>query len=291
MSTEPLLQRVFVSTGSRHLLVDAPVATAPPELWQVPPAPAAAYAARVALLRSGPVSAVAAAAAGDGWAHPLPWPGSTVADDIRTGRGLPDAEVLRALGALLAGVPDHLPTGDTEPPALVRVRARARELPGDLVGPVRDALELLADSARTAVHGQPALGHLVVPASGEPARQAVLTWWVGGTSAPAGWDLGHLLGDLLELAMLVAPGAPGTAAGLLAGSRAVVAGHGGTPPWYQVEAAALLKVVDHRLRLATLLGADSAPVRAADAVAATLLDSPLLASLRPTPSPDDPLEP
>ena len=131
------------------------------------------------------------------------------------------------------------------------------------------------------VHGQPALGHVLVSTEARTAPVAALTGWSSGEECLGGsaaLDLGHLLGDMTEIAVLAGLSDPERGDWLRARLIDVRDGYcaaGGAANcdpgfWNRVADGAVLRVLDHRRILVGLLGRDAAPVAIADRVAARL---------------------
>jgi hypothetical protein len=225
------------------------------------------------------------------WYYPTPWPPAVLAEVV-TGAAagpLPSAGMFTALGGLLRRLHDStLPVEHRATPPAERLLAA-----GDRLTPGQYALAVRILGTRdpvVPVHGQPALGHVLVPNGTSPDGRAaggtpagLVTGWSAGPNrlgGSAALELGHLLGDMTEIAILV--GLSDTERGDWLRARTadvrdgyLAAGHrprcGGF--FDRVADGALLRVLDHRATLRRLLGPDAIQVRLADRTIAHLASS------------------
>lgn len=279
----PLLSRAAASTDTgRHLLLEVPGddTVTPPALRDGPTDPvigaAVSQPPTVTATTAVPIGGPAPLA----WYHPTPWPPAVLAEVAIAavpGR-IPGPVTFAALGALLARFHSTGPVprrGEIPPLSRVLAASRAGLLTAELAAAV-DRIRRHTDPP-VPVHGQPALGHLLVPAGDrDDLPAAILTGWVEAASGSAALDLGHLLGDIVEIAVLVGSSDPDRAAVLRSRVLDVrrgyleVAGRVGRGFWARVADGALLRVLDHRCTLNRLLGPAAAPTRLADRLAAQL---------------------
>ncbi len=210
-----------------------------------------------------------------GRAYRLPWPGRLLAEQLTTtmavGATAPDldraeadlaatARYLRGLHALgAAELPAPGQAGTMLPGPVRRVAGRVPpDAPaGDPSLRVRlqAALDPTPEAGRALLHGEPSTGQLVVPEApvGSPEPVAVLLGWTGAVAGPPALDIGHLLGDLLELAVF-SGGGSGRGVRLLQLAEAVRTAYDDDRPcdpafWRLAAQAAAVKVLDHDLRL------------------------------------------
>jgi hypothetical protein len=294
----PLLVRVAASAAGEHVLLDLTDDPGHPL-----PAMRSTWTDHLQRVASGGVAphrrvvvAVADPVAADGpraWYHRTPWPAAMLAEaaTATVPAPLPGPQVFAALGALLARVhASALPVTPRPVPPLVRTVAAAAQL----TGPQRDLLARIAadahDDESRPVHGQPALGHVLVPTGPVPpgAPAAEVIDWTAGLAGSAGLDLGYLLGDLTEIAVLVGLRDPARGDRLRARVGDVRDGYcraapslrtpqaeggspaGGAPFWDRVHDGAILRLLDHRSTLVRLVGSEAAPTRLTDRVLAHL---------------------
>lgn len=317
IATGPLLSRVALSSaGDRHLMLDIALTGSPRVPWLAADSATADTAdtedtedtepagrpagARSDHQPSGTVTAVLARPVGPlpvrAWYHPTPWPPAMLAEVV-TGAvpgPLPTPATFAALGAALARAHAHAPaeghgstvTGRCLPPPLQRVTDALERLTTDqhhLVNRI-----LAGRDPVVPVHGQPALAHVLVPADapaslrpGAVTPGAVLTGWSPRLGGSAALDLGHLLGDITEIAVLAGLSDPGRATWLRSRLADVRDGYCSVPGaaehdplfWDRVADGAVLRLLDHRCTLVGLLGPHAAPVAIGDRVAAHLASS------------------
>jgi hypothetical protein len=257
------------------------------------------------------VAATPAHPAPGGWYHRTPWPAVMLADVLAATDPPPfDRAVCPALGEFLArlhAAPARTPLTVASPP-LTRLRASRAHLTAGQWEWVRDVTA--ADGAVVPVHGQLATGHVFVPEPGLLAFPgadrtgrltptpiastpiastpiATVTGWTSGLVGCAGLDLGHFIGDLIELAVLLTPTAPDRSAALLAAVPATLGAYAASANrelddafWDRMHTGAVLKVLDHRARISRLPDPPAQPLLAADLIAADLADGRLAATLR-----------
>ena len=289
----PMLSRWRVRTGrGEYLWVDVPGAG-----WHGDPAlPVAATVLTHGCELAGDDHAEArhpVPLPGVGWAYRTPWPadvlGHSVVEGVMAGRPMPQGlagacfqigAFLRRLHAapLTSGVPSR-----RLPPPLERLRTPPE---GSLlaVDPtwrrMTEAVGTWSDEDAALLHGQLGLAHLLVPAEGPASGPVVcLIGWSGELIGPASFDLGQVMGDLLEVAALFA-GRAGTAVPiLLDAARAVRDGYEATPGrplaadfWAAASRAACVKVLDHDARRVRAFGQATVPGALLGRVAESLLD-------------------
>lgn len=287
VTSGPMMARIAVSSAAgEHLVLDVSRNTS-----VVPPACGGPAMDRLVRATARTDSAGAAPVAAEhvgtqsvsAWFHRTPWPAAMLAEVVTgaVAARLPEPAVFAGLGALLARLhASDLPVEHRMAPPLQRVVDGVDNLTADQHD---TALRILgASDPAVPVHGQPALGHMLVPV--EPtdvAPTAVLTGWSDRLGSSAALDLGHLLGDITEIAVLVHVSDRMQARWLRARIADVRDGYcaaadpralGGTF-WDRVADGALLRVLDHRATLCRLLGPGAPPVRLADRVAAHLTSS------------------
>lgn len=257
---------------ARHLWVDEVADGAAP--LGVP----VTFPDRVARHDSGVVLSNAATAGG-ALVHETPWPATLLAERLTTSSARLDARVGHGLGSLLRGL-HELPAPELAPIAQRRSR---RPVALQRVLDVRDRGLAAADpwseesldrllaawghGPLVTLHGEPATGHVLVPHASHdrPAPLAVLTGWSGGPTGPAWFDVGYLIGDLVEVAHLVPADAR---AEVLALARAVRQGYDPADLlpqefWERTRDAAVLKLLDHEARIVSAFGEQAgAQVRA-----------------------------
>jgi hypothetical protein len=298
--TGPLLSRVALSSaGGEHLMLDIARTNAPRVPWLADAAgcrigssdhPAPADTVTAVLARTVGPQPIRA------WYHPTPWAPAMLAE-VATGSAagpLPAPATFAALGAALARV--HAGAGAADyrlPPPLQRTRQASDRLTAEQRA-ILDRIMAGHDPV-VPVHGQPALAHVLVPddpvdsvragttggrgpGPGTATAAAVLTGWSPWLGGSAALDLGHLLGDMTEIAVLAGLSDPARGAWLRSrlvdvrdGYRLADGPFGSDPQfWARVADGAVLRLLDHRCTLVGLLGPDAAPVAIADRVAAHL---------------------
>lgn len=296
VATGPLLSRMSLSSArGRHLMLDIARTPAPRVPWLAPTDADDELPGRLGDARRGvrEVRAVVGRQVGPSpiraWYHRTPWAPAMFAE-IATGTvagPLPSPATCAALGAALAAV--HTSGGR----AGHRISPPLRRLLDhpDRITPEQRLLadRILAERDDVVpVHGQPALAHVLVPAASadddpdatavEIAPAAVLTGWSPRLGGSAALDLGHLLGDMAEIAVLAGLSDQLRGEWLRARLLDVRDGYctaADTPKldarfWNRVADGAVVRVLDHRCTLVGLLGPDAAPVALADRVAAHL---------------------
>ena len=323
VATGPLMSRIAVtSTRGSHLVLDVPGdPSIPAPAMSGPGMDRLSRALRRPVAKADEILAVGATSVAGGqvrsWYHRAPWPPAVLAEVVtRPADGpLPSPTTFAALGALLARLHGAaLPVEYRPSPVTRRLRSTADRL----TARQRALLVNILDRSDPVVpvHGQPALGHVLVRAGGragageqsvgrpdEPAGHpeqsagnpeqsagypekpatpaAVLTGWPAGADCLGGsaaLDLGHLLGDMTEIAVLAGLSDP--ARGDWVRARVIDVRDGycsaGSPPdsdeafWNRVADGAVLRLLDHRSTLVGLIGPDTAPVAIADRVSAHL---------------------
>lgn len=243
--------------GGRRWWIDAPPDWTPVEGEDYPSGPPTCDSASAVLTEPvpGPRGALV---------HEVPWPARLLAclllERARPGERSDDpdaAQVCRSVGRWTRRLHDHPPTRrdpaqavrtpwtrrlDEPPAGALAARPHWREL--------RRRLAIAPNPPTVAAHGELRTDHVLVALTRPPAGPGVAVLGLPGTLpvADPAQDVGSLLGDLLELAVLgCAPAGPAAAA-FHAGYREL----GATPDpgfRWRVAGYAALKVVEHELRL------------------------------------------
>lgn len=223
---------------------------------------------------------------GPGWR--LPWPACLLADVGSHGQswcGTADAKLVgHELGVFLGRL--HRGSGSGGEPHLIERLAHPPV--GALAG--QETWTSLHREMRHAesctLHGEPASGHILVPlaplrsGSVEPVA-AVLGWSAPVVGDPA-LDVGHLIGDLIELSILLGaqvtgPDPRSVACGVLEGYPK---DRGDAGFLNRVQSYAALKVIDHEARLlASGLAGGGPASEFCAALATAILAAPDIASL------------
>ena len=273
----PAASRASVAlTDGRHLWVDQPADGAAP--LGVP------VTFPAWLLRADGASVVMsdAAAVGGALVHETPWPARLLAEQLTSRAAAPERELGVALGRLLralhqapaCALPEQSPH---RPAALDRVPA-ARTSGLAAVDPACGAaLERIVAAWSTepvVLHGEPGTGHVLVPERPTVGPLAVLTGWSGGPRGPAWFDVGYLIGDLVEIAHLLRGVDRERVLALAAAVREGYDPAGGLPGsfWHGARDAAVVKVLDHEARIASAFGPRPDTQRFLRAVAHSILD-------------------
>lgn len=294
----PLLRRWSVTTADgEHLWVDQPgpaslQAPGPAPLHGAAPAQAPEPALTSALAAvSGDLHGLTAVRlGGTGRAYRLPWRAHLLAALLLappSGGGLSAArltEECRALGAFLRRIHAPVPTGVSAPPPLPVRRVLHDPPTGSAVArsaALRRVAQRCADGRveeLSLLHGQPGTGHVLVPAETSTVRpRAILIGWEGAVAGDPAFDLGHLVGDLLEVGALTPPGAALGPGDLLAAATALRTAYEQAPGrplpatfWASARAAACVKVLDHDVRLHQAFGSAQTPTHLLAALAGEL---------------------
>ncbi|WP_116947186.1 hypothetical protein [Jiangella endophytica] len=260
-------------------------------LWLDTPADGAAEPAPAPpSLPAGPVRlGVPIALPGAGLGYAVPWPPALLATAVtRGGPGHPaPAELGAGLGRLLRDLHDRGSAAPgTAPAALARVDAAGSLARTDarLAAAFARVRGAWPASPRVALHGEPSTGQLLVaarPAVDDPVL-AVLTGWSGRAGGPAWFDVGYLVGDLLEIGQLLhgSPEGPDswTRTAVDSVAAAVRRGYDGGRPlsaafWRAAADAAAVKVLDHEARIIAAFGPRPDAVAVLAGLGHTVLDT------------------
>lgn len=145
----------------------------------------------------------------------------------------------------------------------------------------RDRITSLAEHARQAparIHGEPASGHLLVPAyPDERGPRTSLLGWTAPILGAAALDVGYLIGDLLELSVFCTSRTCRVVLRRMAsGVRQGYLASGPVPHqfWYHAATGAVVKILDHELRLRRAgFTVDADTSLALNSLAQTLIDA------------------
>lgn len=282
----PLLSRWSFSTvAGEHLWVDVPAqpepgaSTAPPSLAR------GRVQLAVPIVLTDVLSQTPTVGAGvntSGVVYLAPWAPALLATEITSGG--PEhppttelgAELGAELGRLLRRLHDTPSRTAAEPDAVRRVLAV--DPPGRTdreLGAAWDRVRAgWAAGPAVRLHGEPSTGHLLVPSRPERDAEvlAVLIGWTGRPAGPAWFDVGYLIGDLLELAQLTP-----LKDDLIELATRVRRGYDGDRPrpaafWRSAADAAAVKVLDHEARIVSSFGPQPQASAALSAVGRAVLD-------------------
>ena len=273
----PLAIRASVAlSDGRFLWVDAPahIGAATADAWPEPPAVTSPAAGHCPVRR-----------AGSAFVYEVPWAAHLLASRL-FGAAPPDTAIGTGLGQLLRRSHDALATAP-QPEWRVPAIGRIEDMGASGVAHAHPTLTTCWERLRCGgpgpwarLHGEPASGHVLVPlddsAAGdvESSPQALLTGWTGRQPGPAWFDVGYLIGDLIEIAHLSPE--PGRRV-ILAMARATRTGYdddGARPTafWQSARDAAVAKLFDHDARITLAGGSDSSSRTFLTALGLSMLD-------------------
>jgi hypothetical protein len=227
---------------------------------------------------------------GIGWAYRIPWPATVLGHSMvlaaMTGRPLPSglSECCGAAGAFLRRLhawPAPRQVEHRPPPPLTRLAAP----PAGALVTADPRWEAVVASVRAEqgdapapLHGQLGLAHLLVPdPTSAPGPRICLVAWSGVVGSPA-FDVGQVLGDLLEVAAVFGQGVERALPGIVAAAVALRRGYeaAGRPLpngfWAGAARAACVKVLDHDARRIRAFGEATVSTELLGRVATALLD-------------------